>query len=56
VLEAIVLEISVLTSLSELENIQYEWEELWQRCEPRTPFQRPEWAIAWCRHFDCRCI
>ena len=50
------LAVSVLTTLRELESIRDEWCELWQRCEPRTPFQRPEWVLAWCQHFDCRSI
>jgi CelD/BcsL family acetyltransferase involved in cellulose biosynthesis len=51
-----VIDVEVLTSLSELELIRAEWDELWKRCQPRTPFQRPEWILTWCRHFDCRSI
>ncbi len=48
--------VDVLTSLKELESIRGEWDALWQCCPRRTPFQRPEWILAWCRHFDCRSI
>jgi CelD/BcsL family acetyltransferase involved in cellulose biosynthesis len=50
------IEVNVVTRLGELETLREEWDELWHRCDPRTPFQRPEWIIAWCRHFDCRSI
>jgi CelD/BcsL family acetyltransferase involved in cellulose biosynthesis len=46
----------ILTRLNELEDIRAEWVDLWERFLNRTPFQRPEWIIAWCRHFDCRSI
>src|SRR5438270_11999306 len=26
------------------------WLALWRRCEA-TPFQSPQWLLAWCRHF-----
>jgi CelD/BcsL family acetyltransferase involved in cellulose biosynthesis len=51
-----VISLSILTTLSELERVRGEWIDLWERCSHRTPFQRPEWIIAWCRHFDCRSI
>lgn len=28
-----------------------EWSELWQRLSAATPFQAPEWLLAWWRHF-----
>jgi CelD/BcsL family acetyltransferase involved in cellulose biosynthesis len=39
-----------LTRLDELESLRPEWEELWGRCPSATPFQSPEWLIAWWRH------
>src|SRR4051794_36905176 len=47
---------TVLTSVTELEAIEGEWTALADRCSSATPFQRPEWVITWCRHFDCQSI
>jgi CelD/BcsL family acetyltransferase involved in cellulose biosynthesis len=32
--------------------IAAEWSSLCDRCPWTTPFQRPEWLLPWCRHFD----
>jgi len=39
-----------LTSLDQLELLRPEWAELWGRCPSATPFQSPDWLIAWWRH------
>lgn len=35
---------------AELEALRPEWERLWERCPGATPFQSPEWLLAWWRH------
>lgn len=44
-------EITALRSLRQLEAIRDEWASLWNRCTYATAFQRPEWLLAWWRHF-----
>jgi CelD/BcsL family acetyltransferase involved in cellulose biosynthesis len=39
-----------LTSVEELVSAEGEWVDLFDRCENASPFQRPEWIIAWCKH------
>ena len=42
--------LSVITEAEELEALRPEWSELW-RSDPRaTPFQSPEWLLAWWHH------
>lgn len=36
--------------LSDLERLEPEWEQLWQRDPRATPFQSPAWLIPWTRH------
>ncbi len=39
-----------LTTVNELEALRSEWNGLWDRCPSATPFQSPEWLLAWWRH------
>jgi CelD/BcsL family acetyltransferase involved in cellulose biosynthesis len=39
-------------SLGGLGALAPEWSELCDRCPWSTPFQRPEWLLPWCKHFD----
>jgi CelD/BcsL family acetyltransferase involved in cellulose biosynthesis len=41
-----------LTTIEALETIEAEWSDLCDRSMGTSPFQRPEWIIAWCRHAD----
>jgi CelD/BcsL family acetyltransferase involved in cellulose biosynthesis len=49
--EARVLRIDAVTTTAALESLRPEWGELWERCPSATPFQSPEWTLAWWRHF-----
>ena len=42
--------LSVITDRAELEALRPEWSELWQRDLRATPFQSPEWLLAWWHH------
>jgi CelD/BcsL family acetyltransferase involved in cellulose biosynthesis len=42
--------IEEIATTSGLAAIQPEWADLCDRCPSASPFQRPEWIIAWCRH------
>lgn len=44
------LELSELDSIGELERLAGEWTALAARCPAATPFQLPEWQLAWWRH------
>jgi CelD/BcsL family acetyltransferase involved in cellulose biosynthesis len=45
------LSVETVTHTGALTALAAPWHELWQRCADATPFQSPEWAIAWWRHF-----
>jgi CelD/BcsL family acetyltransferase involved in cellulose biosynthesis len=40
----------LITSEPALLALRTEWDALWRRCPWSTPFQSPEWQIAWWRH------
>ena len=40
----------VIEDIAELESLRPEWSDLWRRCTRSTPFQSPEWLLAWWRH------
>lgn len=40
-----------LRDIGALEAIRGEWQRLFDRCPQATPFQSPDWAIAWWRHY-----
>ncbi len=42
--------LSVITDISDLEEIRAEWSELWRNDPSATPFQSPEWLLPWWRH------
>lgn len=44
------LEVTEVTRGRELEVLRPAWEELWPRCPNATPFQSPDWLIAWWNH------
>lgn len=44
------LEVTEVTSGRELEALRPEWDALWQRCPDATPFQSPDWLLAWWNH------
>jgi CelD/BcsL family acetyltransferase involved in cellulose biosynthesis len=41
----------LLESASALETLRPEWSALWDRCPAATPFQSPEWLLAWWHAF-----
>lgn len=45
------LRVDVLSASAELERLVPEWHELLDRCPWATPFQSPEWQLAWWREF-----
>jgi CelD/BcsL family acetyltransferase involved in cellulose biosynthesis len=45
------IQIEEVTSAERLESLRPEWSNLWERCPHATPFQSPEWLLAWWRHF-----
>ena len=45
-------DIEEVTRLEDLEAVRAEWSALCDRCPGVTPFQRPEWLIAWWRAFQ----
>jgi CelD/BcsL family acetyltransferase involved in cellulose biosynthesis/glycosyltransferase involved in cell wall biosynthesis len=42
--------VDVITSVDTLEALRHDWATLWCECASTTPFQRPEWLLAWMRH------
>lgn len=42
--------VEVLDHAGPLEALRGEWAALWDRCPSATPFQSPEWLLAWWRH------
>lgn len=44
-------EIEELTAIGDLESLRPEWTSLWARNGEATPFQSPQWLIAWWNHF-----
>ena len=42
--------LSVVTEIAELESLREEWSELWRSDARATPFQSPEWLLAWWHH------
>lgn len=45
------LQIDEITTPRALEALRPEWARLWRRCADATPFQSPEWMLAWWRRF-----
>jgi CelD/BcsL family acetyltransferase involved in cellulose biosynthesis len=45
------LSVETIAGGAGLEEIAVEWGRLWQRCPRATPFQTPEWLLAWWRAF-----
>lgn len=45
------LSTTVLRDVTSLQNLSPEWTALWETCEGSTPFQRPEWLVAWTEAF-----
>ncbi len=45
------IELEDVTEPEELEALRPEWSELLDRCPSATPFQSPEWLLAWWKHF-----
>jgi CelD/BcsL family acetyltransferase involved in cellulose biosynthesis len=45
------IQVEEVTSAERLESLGPEWSDLWMRCPYATPFQSPEWLLAWWRHF-----
>ncbi len=43
--------LDTITDLSGLEALRPEWTVLWNRCPSATPFQSPEWVLAWARRW-----
>jgi CelD/BcsL family acetyltransferase involved in cellulose biosynthesis len=44
------VEVEALEDAGALEDLRDEWTALWERCPSATPFQSPEWLLAWWRH------
>lgn len=42
--------VQALDHAGALEELRGEWANLWDRCPSATPFQSPEWMLAWWRH------
>lgn len=47
---AAALEVEEITTARALQALRPEWSQLWS-CAGATPFQSPEWMLAWWRHF-----
>src|SRR3954454_20365998 len=47
---SVTLSVEELTTLASLEALRTDWAALWKRCSAATPFQTPEWLIAWWKH------
>jgi CelD/BcsL family acetyltransferase involved in cellulose biosynthesis len=45
-------DVEEVTRLADLEAVRAEWSALCDRCPAITPFQRPDWLIAWWRAFQ----
>src|SRR5947208_373742 len=43
--------VTVLDDLDGLAALEGEWNPLCDRSHHATPFQRPAWILAWCKHF-----
>src|SRR5438477_12347859 len=43
--------VDVITTIEQLEELEPEWLELWQRAPDATPFQSPAWLLPWWAHF-----
>jgi CelD/BcsL family acetyltransferase involved in cellulose biosynthesis len=46
-----VAEVGEATTADALERLHPEWAALWARCPDATPFQSPEWVLAWWQRF-----
>lgn len=44
-------DVDIIDTLHALEKLRPEWTRLWSRCPSATPFQSPEWLIAWARRW-----
>lgn len=44
--------IQEIDGIEGLERLRQDWTELCDLCPWSTPFQRPEWLLPWCRHFE----
>ena len=42
--------VRALRSKTDLQNIEHEWAELWERDPAATPFQSPDWLLPWVAH------
>jgi CelD/BcsL family acetyltransferase involved in cellulose biosynthesis len=45
------LSVRLVDNVSELGSLTGEWNDLYERCPDATPFQRPEWLVAWIEIF-----
>ncbi len=43
--------VEVISDAYDLGNLTGEWSALWRASGPATPFQTPEWLLAWWKHF-----
>lgn len=48
---AAMLSVQTIAGGAGLRELAIEWGRLWQRCPRATPFQTPEWLLAWWRAF-----
>lgn len=46
--------VTVCTHAAALDEVVPEWRALWSRCPDATPFQSPDWLVAWWRTFGAR--
>jgi CelD/BcsL family acetyltransferase involved in cellulose biosynthesis len=44
-------DIEVIHAADALQGLTCDWLDLWNRCSTATPFQSPDWLLAWWRHF-----
>lgn len=49
--DASALDATEITTADAMEALADEWGALWERCPSASPFQTPEWLLAWWRHF-----
>lgn len=50
------LRVEEVFDLETLLGLREEWDRLLESCPWATPFQSPEWVLAWCRRFRPQCI
>ncbi|MGZ5123090.1 MAG: GNAT family N-acetyltransferase [Burkholderiales bacterium] len=44
-------DIEVIADPNALQRLTSDWHDLWNRCSTATPFQSPDWLLAWWKHF-----